>query len=200
MTEHPNLASALVAALSSLSVVEKDQTAKVKMKTGGEYTYNYTDLGSIVKRTRTALADEGLALLQPIVGHEMGYAVNTVLLHGPTGDEKDLGLLPFPRGADAQATGSWITYMRRYALLAALGMATGEDDDGAKALPREEPTTPGYVRSVVAARDKLTEPERASLRQWMAEQGMPAVPSKLTESEADAVCDYILNGLPAVDA
>jgi hypothetical protein len=198
MTEHPNLASALVAALSSLSVVEKDQTAKVDMKGGGSYSYSYTDLGAIVKRTRSVLADEGLALLQPIVGHEQGLAVQTLLVH--TTETLDLGLLPFPHGRDAQATGSWITYMRRYALLAALGMATGEDDDGAKALPREEPTTPGYVRSVVAARDKLTEPERASLRQWMAEQGMPAVPSKLTESEADAVCDYILNGLPKVDA
>jgi hypothetical protein len=35
-----------------------------------------------------------------------------------------------------------VTYHRRYALVAALGMATGEDDDGAGAKPRIEPVGP----------------------------------------------------------
>jgi hypothetical protein len=198
MTEHPNLASALVAALADLTVVEKDQTAKVAMKGGGSFSYGYADLGSIVKRTRTALAEHGLVLLQPIVGHEQGLAVHTVIEHGPTNERYDFGLLPFPQGRDAQATGSWITYMRRYALLAALGMATGEDDDGAAAAPREEPApTPGYRTSLVAAIKGLTDPERAALRGWVAEQGLPDSPSKMNEEQADMVTDYLLNGLPA---
>jgi len=44
-----------------------------------------------------------------------------------------------PVGMDAQKTGSAITYARRYSLMAALGLAT-EDDDGASAPPRKERT------------------------------------------------------------
>jgi hypothetical protein len=199
MTDQPNLAAALVAALADLAVIEKDKTATVKMKTGGTYTYDYADLGSIIKVSRTALKAHDLTVIQPIVGHEQGLAVHTLIVHST--ETLDLGLLPFPHGPDAQATGSWITYMRRYALLAALGMATGEDDDGAAAVPRTEaPAVPGYIRSVVEAREKLSGAERAALRAWMDEEGLPSVPSKLSEAEADKVCEYILHGLPAVEA
>lgn len=66
--------------------------------------------------------------------------------------------------------------------------------------PERAPAVPGYIRSVVEAREKLSGPERASLRAWMDEEGLPTVPSKLTEAEADKVCDYIIHGLPAVEA
>ena len=197
MSDQPNLNASLVAALADLAVVEKDQTASVKMKTGGTYSYSYTDLGSIVKRTRSTLAEHGLAVIQPIVGHEQGLAVQTIIVHAA--GTMDCGLLPFPHGVDAQATGSWITYMRRYALLAALGMATGEDDDGKAAVPREEPpVVPGYIRSVVEARERLNDAEKASLREWMAEQGLPRTPSQLTEAQAEQVTDFLIHGLPAI--
>jgi hypothetical protein len=191
VTDHENLAAALAAALAHLTVIEKDQTANA-----GSYSYAYTDLGSIVKRTRPVLAEHGVTVIQSVHDHGQGLAVTTLLLHA-SGDDLKLGPLSFPHGKDAQATGSWITYMRRYALLAALGMATGEDDDGAAAQPREEPpAVPGYIRSVVHAREKLSDTEKASLREWMAEQDLPRTPSLLTQDQAEKVCDYILHGLP----
>jgi hypothetical protein len=200
MSDQPNLAAALVAALADLAVIEKDQTAKVKMKTGGEYSYGYADLGAIIKRTRPVLAEHGIVVLQSIHDHGTGLAVTTTLLH-ESGDVNYAGPLPFPHGPDAQATGSWITYMRRYALLAALGMATGEDDDGAAAVPRTEaPVVPGYIRSVVEAAAGLEEAERRHLRDWLKEEGLPSTPSQLTEAEADRVTEYLIHGLPAVEA
>jgi hypothetical protein len=190
----PNLASALVAALAELTVIEKDQTANT-----GSYSYSYADLGTIIKRTRPVLANHGLTVIQAIHDHGNGLAVTTRIMH-TSGEIEPVGPLPFPHGKDAQATGSWITYMRRYALLAALGMATGEDDDGAAAQPREEPpAVPGYIRSVVEAREKLTGAERTALREWMDEEGLPGVPSKLSQAEAEKVCDYIVHGLPKGD-
>jgi hypothetical protein len=189
MTDHPNLASALVAALADLTVVEKDQTANA-----GSYSYAYADLGAIIRKTRPVLAAHGVVVLQELGEHGNGLGVLTHLIH-PT-DMISFGPFPFPHGKDAQATGSMVTYHRRYALLAALGMATGEDDDGAAAAPREAPT-PGYRSSLVAAIQRLSEGERASLREWVAEQGLPDSPSKMNEEQADMVCDYILNGLPA---
>jgi hypothetical protein len=194
MSDQPNLAAALVAALSDLAVIEKDHNVST-----GSYSYSYADLGSIIKKTRPVLAEHGVVVIQSIEAHGDGLAVMTTLLHA-SGDYLPAGPLPFPHGKDAQATGSWITYMRRYALLAALGMATGEDDDGAAAVPRQEaPVVPGYIRSVVEAREKLTLPERTALREWMTEQGLPGTPSQLTEAEADKVVQFILHGLPKVD-
>lgn len=200
MTDQTSLSAALVAALADLAVIEKNQTADM-----GSFTSHYADLGSIVKKTRGPLAENGLLLVQSLEPYENGLAVRTILLH-TSGESMEFGPLPFQQGNNAQATGSFITYMRRYALLAALGMATGEDDDGAAAVPRTDdgkfPTTPvpGYIRSVVDAREKLSGPERASLREWMTEEGLPSVPSQLTEAEADRVVDYIVHGLPAVES
>lgn len=129
MADQPNLAAALVAALTDLCVVEKSRTANA-----GSYSYDYADLAAVVGVTRSSLAKHDVIALTPIHDHGPGLACTVVLLHS-SGERMDLGPFPFPPGRDAQATGSMVTYHRRYALLAALGMATGEDDDGAAAVP-----------------------------------------------------------------
>lgn len=134
--EHPNLPAALVAALADLSVVEKGRTAKVEMKQGGSYSYEYADLGDVVKLTRPTLAKHGLVALTPVEEHGTGLKVTVVLLHA-SGERMEFGPFPFPHGQTAQATGSLVTYYRRYALVAALGMAAGDDDDGATAQARQ---------------------------------------------------------------
>lgn len=131
--DHATLNAALVAALESLTVVEAGRTANA-----GTYSYDYADLGDIVKLTRPVLARHGLVALTPIHDHGSGLACTVLLLHS-SGDRLELGPFPFPHGRDAQATGSAVTYHRRYSLLAALGMATGEDDDGAAAVPAPPP-------------------------------------------------------------
>lgn len=135
MTEHPNLASALVAALADLTVVDKGRTAKIPTKDGKSYTYDYADITDVVKLTRPVLAAHGLVALTPVHDHGDGLACTVTFLH-TSGERLDLGPFPFPHGKDAQATGSMVTYHRRYALVAALGMAAGDDDDGATAAAR----------------------------------------------------------------
>lgn len=121
-----DLHAALVAALADLTVVEKGNTAKIPTKDGGSYSYSYADLPDVVRLTRPALAAHGLVVLTPIVE---GPAVKVLIVH-QSGETLDLGSFPFPAGRDAQATGSAVTYHRRYALLAALGIAADDDDDG----------------------------------------------------------------------
>lgn len=138
MSEHTNLAAALVAALAELSVVDKGRTAKIPTKDGKSYEYDYADLGDVVKLTRPKLAEHGLVVLTPVEEHGNQLKVTVVILHS-SGERLDFGPFPFPHGQTAQATGSMVTYYRRYALVAALGMAAGDDDDGATAAPRQEP-------------------------------------------------------------
>lgn len=121
-----DLHASLVAALADLTVVEKGNTAKIPTKDGGSYSYSYADLPDVVRLTRPALAAHGLVALTPIIE---GPAVRVLIVH-TSGEMLDLGAFPFPAGRDPQATGSAVTYHRRYALLAALGIAADDDDDG----------------------------------------------------------------------
>lgn len=144
------LHAALVAALTGLTTVEAGRTADT-----GKYSYDYADLGDIVRLTRPALAEHGIVALTPLGAHGDRLAVTVLLVH-TSGETLELGPFPFPEGRDAQATGSMVTYMRRYGLLAALGMATGDDDDGhAASRPTPQPqveTVPGSVADEWLAR------------------------------------------------
>lgn len=131
------LAAALAKAQSAFPTVTRSKTVKVKTKTGGEYTFAYAPLDVILDAVRKPLAENGLAVVQ-LLDRE---ALVTLLIH-------DSGALleartPIPATADVQAFGSAITYLRRYAIQALLGIAAEEDDDGNSAAGnRAEPTKP----------------------------------------------------------
>jgi hypothetical protein len=138
------LAAALVDALPALTVIDKSRRATIEKKSGGSFSYEYADVADIVRATRPILAEHGIVALTPVHDHGTGLACTVVFLHS-SGERMDFGPFPFPHGNDARATGSMVTYHRRYALVAALGMAVGdEDDDGAAAVPRSNsgPTEP----------------------------------------------------------
>jgi hypothetical protein len=89
-----------------------------------------------------------------------------------------------------------VTYHRRYALVAALGMAAGDDDDGAAAQPRqdqqpENPAAPGLRSSIEAAIAKLDEDAKAELKAWFAERGLPPV-LRMTAAQCDLVIDHLM--------
>lgn len=163
MSEHENIATALVAALANLTIVEKGRTAKIPTKDGKSYSYDYADIGDVVKLTRPVLAEHGLVALTPIHDHGDGLACTVTILH-TSGERLDFGPFPFDGARDAQATGSAVTYFRRYALVAALGMAAGDDDDGASAKAsqtapqrQERPQEPPAGQLVAKVKAQLVE-------------------------------------------
>jgi hypothetical protein len=127
----PAIAAAFVAAWGELNDVTRDKTAKVEMKGGGSYAYSYADLGSVLEVVRPVLAKHDLAVLNDVISRNRSIDVYTMLIHS-SGETMTFGPITFDAGGTPQATGSSITYARRYSLLGALGIAT-EDDDGAEA-------------------------------------------------------------------
>lgn len=73
-----------------------------------------------------------------VVTHSMSCAdgvdyINTKIIHAPSGEFIESTSRILLGRSTAQEYGSYITYMRRYALTAMLGLVTDEDDDGNKA-------------------------------------------------------------------
>ena len=122
-----SLASALLCVQQALQPAAKD----------GKNPYHatrYATLNSIMASCRELLISHGILLTQmPVVQPvELGQnvlALETRLTHVDTGEYlASTAIVPLPK-ADPQGLGSAITYARRYALCAILGIIT-EDDDG----------------------------------------------------------------------
>lgn len=134
------LAAALAKAQAAYPPIPRDKEVTVQMKSGGSYKFKYAPLDTILAAVRAPLSDNGLAIAQLLDGPDLV----TLLLH-----ESGASLsarVKLPGGGDVQALGSAITYLRRYALQALLGIAAEEDDDGNaasgnRATPTRRPAT-----------------------------------------------------------
>lgn len=123
---------ALAKAQGEFPEIPKDRTVKVQPKSGGrEYEFRYATLGSIIKAVKKPLADNGLAYTQTLSfdTNDRLYYLETTLWHGEACVSSSTPLI-LGDGAGNQQLGSALTYMRRYALAAILGVVADEDDDG----------------------------------------------------------------------
>ena len=131
------IAAALAKAQSVISNPEKNREVTVKgvTKTGKEfnYTFKYTTLDRIIETVRKPLTDNGLWFTQTLENADGGrYKLVTALWH-ESGQSIRSETPLLVDGATNQAFGSALTYMRRYALAAMLGIASDEDDDANQA-------------------------------------------------------------------
>lgn len=123
------LAAALAKAQMAFPTIVRDKRVTVtSKKTGGSYSFTYAPLDSILAAVRAPLAANGLVLVQMLDG---GHLVTT-LLHDSGGFLSGRVELPMLTD-DIQGLGSAITYLRRYAIQAVLGIAAEDDDDGNRA-------------------------------------------------------------------
>ena len=118
------LASALCKVQHRIEDASKDKAG---------YNYKYADLSQILQIVRPALTDFGLSISQfPCEGGD-NISLDTILMHSSGQWLSNRYSMPVEvaKGMSrAQASGSVITYMRRYALAAIVGI-TQEDNDAA---------------------------------------------------------------------
>lgn len=142
------LATALSKFQATVGLVKKDSTNPF-------FHSKYADLSTIIEAIRDQLSKQGLSFAQ--FPDEKG--LTTILMHisgewiSSTADIK-------PKDDTPQAQGSAITYMRRYALSAVLGIATEDDDDGNSASTPAPHATP---RTVSAPVTNSTTPKTCSV-------------------------------------
>lgn len=86
----------------------------------------YATLATILREIKDPLQRAGLSFVQfPVSENEM----TTMLMHGTSGEWIQGTFRMTPSKNDPQGQGSVITYQRRYALGAVLGLNVDEDDD-----------------------------------------------------------------------
>lgn len=141
------LSQALSKAQKSFPSIPRGRTAKIATQKGS-YTYDYADLSDVIAGVRETLVDNGLSYSQPIVSREGGADLVTILMH--ESGEWIASSLPLHFGKTPQELGSAITYARRYALTAILGIATEEDTDasGVESAPHPQRQSESYSRVV----------------------------------------------------
>ena len=124
----------------ALNKVQANKLFALTDKSNPFFKSKYADLSSVWDAVRDPLLENGLSVAQTFAKSDSGSInIVTTLLH-ETG-QWIRGCLTMPiLKQDPQAAGSAITYGRRYALSAMLGICP-EDDDGEKGMKRENPTT-----------------------------------------------------------
>ena len=128
---HGSIATALASAQMEMGRAMKDST-------NPHFKSKYADLSSVMDACMDALNKHGIAVLQPPMDDETGRYVQTILIHGETGQSLDCRVPVITQKNDMQGYGSAVTYARRYGLMAMAGIAP-DDDDGnaaAKAAPK----------------------------------------------------------------
>lgn len=115
------LAAALAKAQGQIEGAKKDST-------NPHFKSSYADLASVWDACRKALSSNGLSVAQGAESEDGRVGITTILMHA-SGQWMRSTLLMRPMKDDPQGIGSCVTYARRYALAAIVGVAP-EDDDG----------------------------------------------------------------------
>ena len=134
-----NLAKALSTVQGKLTHAKKDSANPF-------FKSKYADLESVWDACRDLLASNGLAVAQfpgTYSDLDKSMSLTTILTHSsgewisqemsvPVGKSDREGFIK----VDAQAAGSALTYMRRYALAAVVGVVQADDDGNAASSPK----------------------------------------------------------------
>ncbi len=90
----------------------------------------YSDLASVINASRPYLSKFGLSVIQRIMANGNGTSFLFTRLCHASGQWMESRMNLLPTKPDMQGMGSAITYAKRYAYSAMIGVVTGEDDDG----------------------------------------------------------------------
>jgi len=126
-----NQSESIAKLATALSIVQGKLSHAKKDSANPFFKSKYADLESVWDACRDLLAANGLSVMQfPGEYFEGSMSMTTILAHSSgewIGQEMSL---PVSK-PDAQGSGSALTYMRRYALAAVVGVVQADDDANA---------------------------------------------------------------------
>jgi hypothetical protein len=171
--------------------IEKNRTADITSRRddAASYAYKYANLADVCDKIVAGLAqvgishrwktqqDGGQVAVTCILTHEMGHSESTMLSAGLDQSGKKNSL---------QALGSTVSYLNRYTLLAATGLAVddGADDDGAGVAPEDRKE---LQREAAGMRNsRRPNPQDVAESRKPAARAKPVDPQLLADAQAAA--------------
>jgi len=120
----------------ALSIVQGKLTHAIKDSNNPFFKSKYADLESVWDSCRSLLSENGLAVMQfPGEYYDGTMHLTTILTH-KSGEWIGQDMSVPVTKPDAQGAGSALTYMRRYALAAVVGVVQADDDGNAASAPK----------------------------------------------------------------
>jgi len=126
---------------ADLISAQAEMGGSVKDANNPFFKSKYSSLTSVWKACKEALHNHGFSIIQSPIDDNGRVGVETMLLHKSGQFVKDKFTLGVKKQNDPQADGSSITYARRYALAAFVGICP-VDDDAEAAMLRISPEQP----------------------------------------------------------
>jgi hypothetical protein len=118
----------------ALSIVQGKMSHAVKDSANPFFKSKYADLESVWGACRELLFANGLAVMQfPGLYTDQSMSLTTIISH-KSGEWISQEMSVPVTKPDAQGAGSALTYMRRYALAAVVGVVQADDDGNAASL------------------------------------------------------------------
>ena len=181
MNKSESIKELAIALCAFQSEVEKIK----KTATNPFFKSKYATLSDILDVIREPLASNGLSFVQFPSGE---YGLSTMLMH-VSGEWLSESYIMKPVKTDPQGAGSVITYQRRYALGAILGLNIDVDDDANASSEKDELTVAqlGYaeelVRKSTLDEDQKERAYKALANQALGLAGYQAIVNKLKDAQ-----------------
>lgn len=124
----------------ALAKAQSEMGGAVKDSSNPFFKSKYADLTSVWKACKESLHNNGFSVIQSPINEDGRVGVATMLLHSSGQFVSDKYTLGVKKDNDPQADGSSITYARRYALAAFVGVCPVDDDGEAAMMRKSKPT------------------------------------------------------------
>lgn len=188
--QHDKLFTALAKAQTELENAEQDSE-------NTHFRNKYASLGSVMTAIRGPLSKNSLAILQlpryETTDKGVLVGLETILGHS-SGQSISNYFALYPPKQDPQGIGSALTYLRRYAAMAIVGIAGAADDDAEGTVAEPETITAAEADEILALADELFGSDADALLARMCEkvffvEGVP----KIAAGEAPIALQRIKN-------
>lgn len=157
----------------------------------------YVTLDDLLRQVRPVLAKNGLSFIQVPGGDGKSITIKTILLHvsGQWIETEQFSMIAAK--TDPQGAGSAVTYGRRYALSAVLGVAWDDDDDGNKASGNDKGKQISINRkaleNAIVNAVKESKMENQQVTELIREKFKKEKMGELTDSECTQLLAFIHN-------
>lgn len=170
----------------ALSKAQGEMKSAPKNKTNPHLKSKYADLASVIDTARPALTGNGLSFVQIVECDGPKIICYTELLH--TSGQWIRGKLVLHAAQTAiQQIGAGITYAKRYALSAMLGIASDEEDDGEaeQAKAKESKPVSGKYKQISVSDPVPVDDEPVTLKEHkeFVEKAKEIIPGKVVDEK-----------------